>query len=81
MRNFYEQFKTPIVTVILIFLGLGIYTKVFGPIPFYINSTNTTKTDLFSSSGTGGATAVSDQATIYVGVAKTANTVQDAQKQ
>jgi len=81
VRNFYEQFKTPIVTVILIFLGLGIYTKVFGPIPFYINSTNTTKTDLFSSSGTGEATAVSDQATIYVGVAKTANTVQDAQKQ
>lgn len=81
MRNFYEQFKTPIVFVILIFLGLGIYTKVFGPIPFYINSTNTTKTDLFSSSGEGVATAVPDQATIYVGVTKTANTVQDAQKQ
>ena len=81
MRDFYEQFKTPIVFVILIFLGLGIYTKIFGPIPFYINSTNTTKTDLFSSSGTGEATAVPDQATIYVGVTKTANTVETAQKQ
>jgi len=81
VRNFYEQFKTPIVFVILIFLGLGIYTKLFGPIPFYINSTNTTKTDLFSSSGSGEATAVPDQATIYVGVTKTANTVEDAQKQ
>lgn len=81
MRNFYEQFKTPIVFVILIFLGLGIYTKLFGPIPFYINSTNTTKTDLFSASGEGTATAVPNQATVYAGVTKTAKTVDEAQKQ
>ena len=81
MREFYEQFKTPIVTVALIFLAFLVYTKVFGPIPFYINSVNTTKTDLFSSSGTGEVTEIPDQATINVGVTKSAATVQDAQKQ
>lgn len=81
MKNFYEQFKTPIVTIILIFLGLGVYTKVFGPIPFYINSVNTTQSNLFSSSGSGEITAIPDTATISVGVTKTAATVQDAQNQ
>ena len=68
MKNFYQEFKTPIVTVV-------------GPIPFYINSTNTTKTDLFSSSGTGEITAVPDTASIFVGVTKTATTVDSAQSQ
>lgn len=81
MRNFYEQFKTPIVTVALIFLAFLIYTKVFGPIPFYINSVNTTKTDLFSSSGSGQATAVPDTASVSVGVTKTAVTVDGAQRE
>lgn len=81
MVNFYKEFKTPIVTVVLIFLAFLFYTKVFGPIPFYINSVNTTKTDLFSSSGEGIVTQVPDQATINVGVTKQAATVQDAQKQ
>lgn len=81
MKSFWEEFKAIIVTVVLIFAAFLIYTKVFGPIPFYINSVNTTKTDLFSSSGEGEATAVPDEATISVGVTKTAQTVEDAQKQ
>jgi uncharacterized protein len=81
MKNFYEQFKTPIVTVALIFIAFAVYTKIFGPIPFYINSVNTTKTDLFSSSGIGEVTEVPNEATINVGVTKTATTVEDAQKQ
>ena len=81
MRNFYEQFKTPIVTVALIFIAFLVYTKVFGPIPFYINSVNTTKTDLFSSSGSGEITAVPDTASVSVGVTKTAATVDSAQRE
>ncbi len=81
MKNFYEQFKTPIVTVVLIFLGLAIYTKLLGPIPFSINSVNTTKTDLFSASGNGEETAVPDTASVSVGVTKTAATVEQAQKE
>jgi len=81
VRNFYEQFKTPIVTVALIFLAFLVYTKVVGPIPFYINSVNTTKTDLFSSSGSGEVTAVPETASVSVGVTKTAATVDSAQEQ
>jgi len=81
VRNFYEQFKTPIVTVALIFIAFLVYTKVFGPIPFYINSVNTTKTDLFSSSGSGQTTAVPDTASVSVGVTKTAATVNNAQRE
>lgn len=81
MKNFYQEFKTPIVTISLIFLAFLIYTKVFGPIPFYVNSTNTTKNDLFSSSGSGEATAVPDTASISIGVTKNAATVESAQNQ
>ena len=81
LKNFYLEFKTPIVTVALIFLAFLIYTKVFGPIPFYINSTNTTKNDLFSSSGSGEATAVPDTASISVGVTKNATTIESAQRE
>jgi hypothetical protein len=49
-----------------------------GPIPFFINSVNTTKTDLFSSSGEGKVTAVPDQATVNVGITQQSQTVADA---
>lgn len=65
--------------IIVFFIALFIYTKLAGPIPFFINSVNTTKTDLFSASGEGKVTAVPDQATINLGVTQTATTVADAQ--
>src|ERR1035437_1274578 len=65
--------------IIAFFIVLFVYTKLAGPIPFFINSVNTTKTDLFSSSGEGKVTAVPDQATINVGVTQTSTTVADAQ--
>lgn len=78
MQGFYQQFKTPIVTIVILFVALFIYTKLAGPIPFYINSVNTTKTDLFTSSGEGKVTEVPDTATIYVGVTQTSGNVVDA---
>ncbi len=79
MKNFYEQFKTPLVTIAVIFVALFLYTRFAGPIPFSVNSVQTTKTDLFSANGEGKATAVPDQATIDAGVTETATTVSDAQ--
>ena len=67
--------------IIVFFIVLFVYTKLAGPIPFFINSVNTTKTDLFSSSGEGKVTAVPDQATIDVGVTQQSATVADAQNQ
>lgn len=81
MQNFWNQFKTPIVTIATFFVLLLIYTKIFGPIPFYVNNVNTTKTDLFSASGNAEVTAAPDQAIVYAGVTKQAATVEDAQKQ
>jgi hypothetical protein len=65
-------------TIIVFFVVLFVYTKLAGPIPFFINSVNTTKTDLFSSSGEGKVTAVPDQASVTVGVTQQAQTVADA---
>lgn len=79
MRNFYNEFKTPIVTIVLLFAAFFIYTKLAGPIPFSINSVNTTKTDLFSSAGEGKATAIPDSAIVELGITTQATTVIDAQ--
>lgn len=73
--------KTPLLTVLSIFIGLFIYTKFAGPIPFFINSVQTNKTNLFTATGIGKATAVPNTALLSLGVTKTAQTVQDAQNQ
>jgi uncharacterized protein YggE len=78
MKNFFNEFKTPIVTIVILFVALFLYTKLAGPIPFSINSVNTTKTDLFSASGQGEETAVPDTATVSIGVTQTAVNVIDA---
>lgn len=78
MKTILEQLKIPLITVVCIFIGLFIYTKLAGPIPFFINSVNTTQTDLFTSNGQGQVTAVPDTATINVGVTQTSANVSDA---
>jgi uncharacterized protein YggE len=65
--------------IIVFFIVLFAYTKLAGPIPFNITSINTTKTDLFTSSGEGKITAVPDQATVNAGVTAQSTTVADAQ--
>src|ERR1035437_5606526 len=65
-------------TIIAFFIVLFVYTKLAGPIPFFINSVNTTKTDLFSATGEGKVTAVPDQATVNAGVTAQSQTVADA---
>lgn len=70
-----------IVAIIFFFIGLFIYTKLAGPIPFLVNNYTTTKTDSFQTQGQGSASAVPDEVTISFGVTKTSGTVADAQNQ
>ena len=79
MKNFYNEFKTPIITILILFIAFFLYTKFAGPIPFFINSVTTNQTNLFSASGEGKATAVPDQATVDAGVTQQGTTVADTQ--
>lgn len=73
--------KTSILTTLGILLVFFLYTKFAGPIPFSVNSVQTTKTTLFSVSGTGKATGIPDMAQVSIGVTKAALTVASAQDQ
>lgn len=68
-----------LLTVIIIFLGIFIYTKLAGPIPFSVISVQTTKSSLFTASGTGKVTAAPNTAQISLGVTETSSAVSDAQ--
>ena len=79
MRNFLGKYEKTIVVIVLLFLGLFLYTKLAGPIPFYVNNVNTNKADFFNVDGTGTATAVPNEGVVNLGVTQTATTVVDAQ--
>jgi len=76
-----KEFKTAFLTTLAIFVIFFLYVKFVGPIPFTVNSVQTTKTNLFSVDGTGKATGIPDTAVISFGVTKTAATVASAQNQ
>lgn len=81
MPSLLDRLKVPVLTIIIAILAFFLAAKVFGPIPFTVNSVTTTKSDLFTVDGVGEATGVPDTAQISVGVTKTADTVEDAQNQ
>lgn len=58
---------------------LGLYTKLVGPIPFFVNSVNTNKSDSFVVSGEGEVSQAPDTAEVSLGVQSQGNTVQVAQ--
>lgn len=68
-----------LVLIAFFFAALFLYTKFAGPIPFSVNSVNTTKTDLFNVEETGTAVAIPDTAVVNLGITQTAGTVADAQ--
>jgi len=74
-------FKTALLATLAVFIIFFLYIKFAGPIPFSVNSIQTTKTTLFSVSGTGKVTGIPDTAVISIGVTKTAATVTLAQNQ
>lgn len=67
--------------ILFFFICLFLYTKFVGPLPFSINSVQTTKTSLFQVQGDGKATEIPNTALISFGVTKQAATVADAQNQ
>ena len=77
----WRELKTPLFTVLFVFLGLLIFTKLIGPIPFYVNNVTTNKASMFTVQGTGEATAVPDTALLYFGVEKKAATVEAAKNE
>ncbi len=66
--------------VVVFFVGLFLYGKFVGPIPFSVTSVTTQKTDFFSVTGEGKATQVPDVATVNVGVQSQGNSVQQVQQ-
>ena len=76
-----KELKTPLFTVLFILIGIFLYIKLAGPIPFSVNSVQTSKSNLFSVTGTGKATDVPDTTLLSFGVTKTAPNVLTAQEQ
>lgn len=69
----------PVIGVTTFFILLFTFTKVFGPIPFSINSVNTTKSTTFDVTGEGKVTSIPDAAMITIGVQESGLTVKEAQ--
>ncbi len=70
--------KTSLFTVLFVFIGLFLFVKFAGPLPFSVTSVTTTKDRLFTVEGQAEATAIPDSALISFGVTKDATSVQQA---
>lgn len=81
MHTSFSELKTPFFTIVFILLGLFLYTKLAGPLPFSVNSITTTKTDVFSVTGIGKATVVPDTAKVNFGITVNKPRVADAQNE
>lgn len=71
----------PVVGAITFFILLFSFTKIFGPIPFSVNSVTTTKSTTFDVSGEGKVTVTPDVASVSVGIRSQGQTVKSAQEQ
>ena len=78
MQQILEDIRKPFLTVALIFILLYFFTKLFGPIPFTVNSVTTSSSDLFSVTGTGEVKGTAKSANFSVGVTETAPTSEEA---
>lgn len=74
-------FLLPVIGATTFFILLFTFTKLFGPIPFSVNSVTTTKSDTFQVSGEGKISAPPDVAFITVGIVANGATVKAAQDQ
>lgn len=71
----------PIIGATTFFILLFSFTKIFGPIPFSVNSVITTKSTTFDVTGEGKVTASPDIALVTVGIQSNGSTVKQAQDQ
>jgi uncharacterized protein YggE len=79
MRNISMRGLELIGAVVVFFLLLLVYTKVFGPIPFTVNNINTLNSTPFEVTGNGKASAAPDTAVVNLGVTESGTTVAEAQ--
>lgn len=75
------MFMKPIYIIVFFFLALFVFLKVNGPVSFFVNGVQTTKTDLFHAQGMGKVSGVPNTALLSFSVNKTALTVANAQDQ
>lgn len=75
MPSLLDRLKIPTLTVLISLILFFLFVKLFGPIPFSVNSIVTNKADLFTVEGTGEASGVPNTAQFSVGVMKTGATV------
>ena len=71
----------PVIGATVFFLLLFSFTKLFGPIPFSVNSVTTTKFTTFDVTGEGKVTVKPDVASVTVGIQATGSTVKTVQEQ
>ncbi|CAN5197032.1 SIMPL domain-containing protein [soil metagenome] len=76
MSSLLNQLKVPFLTVLFTLSTFFLMVRLFGPIPFTVNSITTTKSDLFTVEGTGEVSSVPSTARISVGITKTATTAE-----
>jgi uncharacterized protein YggE len=74
-----KHIPASILSPILFFALLFVYTKIAGPLPLSVSSVVTQKTDAFSVTGEGKVTVMPDIATVTVGVQTIGNTARKAQ--
>jgi uncharacterized protein YggE len=74
-----KNFPIALLTPVLFFALLFVYTKAAGPLPLTVSSVVTQKTDVFASTGEGKVTAIPDMATVNVGVQAQGTTVKAVQ--
>jgi len=71
--------KTTILSLIVFFVSLFLYTKFAGPVPFSITNVTSNKSEAFTVTGEGKVSVKPDIATVNVGVQATGTTVKDVQ--
>lgn len=71
----------PVIGATIFLILLFTFTKIFGPIPFSVNSVTTTKSTTFDVTGEGKVTASPDIALVSVGTGANGSTVKVAQDQ
>jgi hypothetical protein len=81
MKQAFQKILPAFLLIILFFLSLFLYTKIFGPISFAVRSVTTNKNDVFSVSGEGKAVVKPDIALVSVGVEASGNSVKQVQNQ
>jgi uncharacterized protein YggE len=76
---YYLYMKNTIVSLLVFFVALFVYTKFAGPIPFSITNVTSNKSEAFTVTGEGTVSVKPDIATVIVGVESQGTTVKAVQ--